>query len=65
MQWRIQDLTLGGGVNFVNGWGGGRKSLKVLTVEVKVILGCFSHVSTKIRLEMNRERSELKKHREK
>jgi len=34
-----------------------------LTVEVKVILGCFSHVSTQIRLEMNRERSELKKSR--
>ena len=34
-QWRIQDLTLGGGVNFVNG--GCRQSLKVLKVEVKII----------------------------
>ena len=37
--WRIQDLTLGGGgVDFVNRGEGGRKSLKVLKVEVKVIL---------------------------
>jgi len=41
LRWRIQDLTLGG-VDFVNGVGGGvKKSLKVLTVEVKVI---FEHV---------------------
>jgi len=33
-QWRIQDLTLGEGVNFVKGVGGSLKSLKVLTVEV-------------------------------
>ena len=25
-QWRIQDLTLGGGVNFVNGGGGGQSA---------------------------------------
>jgi len=33
------------GVDFVNGGGGGgRRSLKVLTVEVKVILACFGHI---------------------
>jgi len=39
----LQDLTLGGGVDFVNGgWGWGvRKSLKVLKFEVKVIFSVF------------------------
>jgi len=37
-QWQIQDLTVGG-VDFVNGVGC-KKSLKVLTVEVKVFLSC-------------------------
>jgi len=37
------------GVDSVNGGGGGRKSLKVLKVEVKVIFSaCFSHTSIKI-----------------
>jgi len=47
-------------VDFVNG-GGGRKSLKVLEVEVKVILSVhwcrLGHISIKMRLKMNRERS--------
>ena len=30
-------FDLRGGVDFVNGGGGGKKSLKVLTIEVKVI----------------------------
>jgi len=42
------------------GWagvgGGGRKSLKVLKVEVKIFLACFSHMSIKIMLKINRER---------
>ena len=37
----------GGGVDFVNGVGG-RKSLKMLKVEVKVILACFGHISNKL-----------------
>jgi len=43
IQWRFKDLTLGGGVDFVNcvGGRGGRKSLKGLEVEVKVILNMF------------------------
>jgi len=51
-----------GGVDTVNeGLGGGRESLKVLTVEVKVIsLECFGHISIKIRLYMNRERRQEK-----
>ena len=40
-------------MDFVKGRGG-RKSLKVLKVEVKVILACFGHIIPKI----NRERSE-------
>jgi len=47
----------GGGVDFVNG-GGGRKTLKVFTVEVKVIFACFGHISIKIVLKTNREQSE-------
>ena len=39
MQWRIHRILPCGGVDFVNGGGGGgRKSLKVLKVKVKVIL---------------------------
>jgi len=57
-------LTLGGGVDFVNG-GGVRKSFKVLKVEVKVIFSVFwrrlGHISIKIRLRMIRERSEREK----
>jgi len=57
------DLT--GGVDFVNGQGGSRKSLKVLKVEVKVIFSVFwrhlGHISIKIRLLMIRERSEREK----
>ena len=42
-QWRIQDLTLGGRGLCQRGEGG-RKSLKVLTVGVKVkLLLCFGH----------------------
>jgi len=37
--------------------GGGRKSLKVLKVE-KSFLACFGHISIKIMLKINRERSE-------
>ena len=52
----------GGGVDFVNGEGGGRKSLKVLNVEVNVIiLACFGHISIKTMLKSNRERSERQK----
>jgi len=52
------------------GWrGGGRKSLKVLMVEVKVkvkvILRDFDHISINIMLRINRERSERRKIREK
>jgi len=39
---------LGGGRGLCQrgrGGGGGRKSLKVLKVEVKVILACLSHIS--------------------
>jgi len=48
-------------VDFVNGRGGVRKSLKVLQVEGKVILACFIHISFKIMLKINRERSERRK----
>ena len=48
-------FDLRGGVDVVNK-GGGRKSLKVLKVEVKVILACFGHISIKIMLKINRER---------
>jgi len=50
-------FDLRGGVDFVNrgGGGGGRKSLKVLKVEVKV-LACFSPISIKIMPQINRER---------
>ena len=37
--------------------GGGRNSLKVLKVE-KSFLACFGHISIKIMLKINRERSE-------
>ena len=40
LEWRIQDLTSGdGGGGFVNGGGG--KSLKLLTVEIKFIFKMF------------------------
>jgi len=42
------------------GEGGGEKIMetwKMLTVKVKAFLACFGHISIKIRLEMNRERS--------
>ena len=48
------------GVDFVNR-GGGRKSLKVLKVEVKVILACFGHISINIVTKTYRERSKNKK----
>ena len=52
-QWRIQDLTLGGAWTLSTG--GGRKSLKLLKVEVKVMfLACFVHFSIKIILNINR-----------
>jgi len=50
-------FDLKGGVDFVNGEGG-RKSLKLLKVEVKVILACFGHIAITIMLKTNRERSE-------
>jgi len=34
----------------------------VLKAEVKVILACFGHISIKIMLKINRERSEREKH---
>jgi len=40
---------------------GGRKSLNVLKVEVKVILAGFGHISIRIMLLINRELSERKK----
>ena len=52
-QWRIQDLKVGG--RGLCQWGG---SLKVWTVELKVILGSFGHISITIMLTINRERSE-------
>jgi len=58
-QWRIQDLTLGGGVDLVNGGGCRkcRKSLKVLMVEVKVSFSVFfGHISITIMLKISRER---------
>ena len=53
-------FDLSGGVDFLNG-GGGRKALKVLTVEEKAILACFCQCSIKIRLNVNRERRKNKK----
>jgi len=47
-----------GGVDFVNGGRGGRESLQVLKVESKVIFSVFGHISSKIMLNINRERSE-------
>ena len=56
-------------MDFVNGRGGGRKSLKVLMVEfkvkVKLFLRDFDHISINIMLKINRERSERRKIREK
>jgi len=46
-----------GDMDFVNGERG-RKSLKVLKVEIQVFLACFGPISIKIRLKMNRERSQ-------
>ena len=60
IQWRIQDLTLGVASTSSTG-GGGRKALKVFTVEVKAISVCLCQVSIKIRRIMNLERSERKK----
>ena len=57
------EFDLRGGRGLCQRWGrgGGRKSLKVLKVEVKVILSVFwrrlGHISIKIRLQMIRERS--------
>jgi len=51
-------------VDFVNGGGGEvRKSLKVLTVEVKSFLTCFFHISIKTRLknESRAKQAEKKK----
>ena len=45
--------------------GGGRKSFKVMKIEVKVILACFGYTSIKVMLTINRERSEQKREREK
>ena len=53
-------------MDFVNGGGGGSKSLKVLMVEVKVIIfRVIGHISIKFLLKINRERSERRKIREK
>ena len=50
----------GRGVDFVNGRVG-RKSLKVLTVEVKVNFGMdFGPITMKISFKLNRERSDRK-----
>jgi len=52
----------GGAWTLSTGGGGGRKPLKVLTVEIKTsFLACFCHISLKIMLKMNRERSERRK----
>ena len=53
-QWRIQELTLGGCI-CQRGGGRGRKSLKVLKVEVKVIFEAgFGRISIKIMLKIKR-----------
>ena len=44
------DLGGGGRGLCQRGGGGGRKLLKVLKVEVKVILACFGHISIEIML---------------
>jgi len=45
------------GFDLRGGVGGGRKSLKVLTVQLKChFLACSCHISIKIMLKMNRER---------
>jgi len=51
-QWRIQNLTLGGGAWTLSMGKGGRKSLKVLTVEVvkSHLNSVFCHISINIRL---------------
>jgi len=54
------DLRMGGGL-CQRGRGGGRKSLKVLAIEVKSFVACFCHISIKTTLKINRERSERKK----
>ena len=48
-------------MNFVNGGGGGSKSLKVLKVEESHYLARLGHISIKIMLIINRERSERRK----
>ena len=60
-QWRIQDLTLGG-VWTLSTEGGGRKSSKVLKVEVKVI---FKRVFGRISIQNLRKTSvlDIKNHR--
>jgi len=58
-QWRIQDLTLGGGRGFCQRRGG-RKSSKVLKVEVKVIFKrVFGRISIQIMLKNYRERRKI------
>jgi len=44
--------------------GGGRKQMKVLTIEVKLFLASLGHISIKMMLKMNRERSERRKKKE-
>ena len=66
----VPGFDLRGAWTLSTGWrGGGRKSLKVLMVEVKVkvkvILRDFDHISINIMLRINRERSERRKIREK
>jgi len=59
IKWWIQDLTFGVALPSSTGeGGGGRKALKVFTVEVKAILVCLCYVFIKIRRTMNLERSE-------
>jgi len=64
-QWRIQDLTLGGGVDFVKGGGGSRKIIESVNIWlISPILAWFCPTSIKIMLIMYREQSERKKRRE-
>jgi len=53
-------FDLGGGRGLCQRWGGGRKTLNVFIVEVKVIFSrVFGHISITIMLKTNRERGKI------